>query len=225
MTVDHYVQATRAFYSREVDHHGFDHKGLGFRRRAAQQARFEVIAGVTRLDGVRLLDVGAGLGDFYFFLRERGISVEYTGLELCDHLATEARRRLAREPQCRVITGDVLDFTVGVPYDVVVASGIFGLETGRTRDRIAPTLSRLFAMSRHATAVNFLSTKATAHAERSHYVPPEELLERALALTPSVVMRHDYLANDFTLYLYRNPAWDGLAQDPDERKGANEKSP
>jgi hypothetical protein len=218
MSVDRYVEATLAFYDREVENHGFGHKGLGFRRRAAQRARFEVLAQVMELDGHRLLDVGAGLGDFYFFLRERGIAVDYTGLELCDHLAAEARRRLADEPRCRVITGDVMHYAAPDRYDVVVASGIFGLETGSTRERIPQTLSRLFALCRHAVAVNFLSTRAKCHAERSHYVRPEEQLGRALALTPSVSLRHDYLANDFTLYLYRKPAWVELAEEPDEQE-------
>jgi hypothetical protein len=39
------------------------------------------------------------------------------------------------------------------------------------------------------------------------YVDPSEMLRAAMELTPAVQLDHGYLPNDFTLHLYRTPAW------------------
>ena len=41
------------------------------------------------------------------------------------------------------------------------------------------------------------------------YVDPAEMLELGLSLTPAARLDHTYLPNDFTLHLYKTPAWEG----------------
>jgi len=108
--------------------------------------------------------------------------------------------------------GDVLDYPLDDAYDYVVASGLFGLDSEGARDRIRPTLERLFSWARIGTAVNFLSTRSPNPAEQRIYVDPCKALEAALSLTPAVRLDHTYLPNDFTLYLYKTPAWEDSRQ-------------
>jgi hypothetical protein len=56
-------------------------------------------------------------------------------------------------------------------------------------------------------AVNFLSAAYDRQVDGRIYVEPAKALNAALALTPAVRLEHNYLPNDFTLYLYRTPAW------------------
>lgn len=209
---DPYVRKVEDFYREEVARHGLNHKGLGFKRQSSQLRRFEVLAEVGELHGRRILDVGAGLGDFLGFLWERGIVPHYTGVDLCGHLVEGARERFAAETRrpWRFEQADVLGWEPGETWDYVVSSGVFGLETGRTEARVIPTLARLLALADRAVAVNFLSTRTKVQAERSYYAEPARVLEQALALTPAVSLRHDYLPNDFTLYLYRERRWPEL---------------
>lgn len=209
---DAYAERTRAFYEGEVRRHGFSYRGLGYNNQDSQLRRFAVLAEVADLDGCRVLDVGAGLGDFLAFLWGRGVVCDYTGLDLCEHLVDRARERFAGrcEGPHRFLAGDILAHE-DEPYDYVVSSGIFGLKTRDTVARVEPTLERLYALSRRGVAVNFLSARATVHAARSEYLEPGAVLDAGFRLTPALQLRHDYLPNDFTLYLYREPRWPRIA--------------
>ena len=198
---------TARWYEDKVRRFGYDHRGLGFRNRSSQEKRFEALLALGDFDGRHILDVGCGFGDFLSFLLARGIRPVYTGLDLCEPMVSRGRERFAPE-EGRFIAGDVLDYAPDHPYDFVVASGIFGLDAAGARERIRPTVERMFEWARVGAAVNFLSRRSPAPAEARVYVDPAELLELGLLLTPAVRLDHSYLPNDFTLHLYKTPAWE-----------------
>ena len=208
---------TARWYADKVRTYGFDHRGLGFGNKSSQSKRFEAMLALGDLDGARILDVGCGFGDFLAFLGARGIECEYTGLDLCEPMIERCRERFPRGAG-RFLVGDALQFEPDEPYDYVVASGLFGLDSVGARERIRPTLERLFAWSRVGAAVNFLSTRTPKPAAERIYVDPCKALEAALALTPAARLDHTYLPNDFTLFLYKTPAWqDGSERHPGRR--------
>lgn len=196
---------TSRWYAEKVRRYGYDHRGLGFRTRTSQEKRFEALLGLGDFHGRTLLDVGCGFGDFLAFLHARGVRPRYTGIDLCEPMVQRCRERFPGEA---FLVQDVLEHAPAGQYDYVVASGIFGLDAQGTRERIRPTLQRLFAWSRVGAAVNFLSRRANALAEGRVYVEPGEMLAEGLALTPAVRLDHSYLPNDFTLHLIKTPAWE-----------------
>lgn len=198
---------TARWYADKVRRFGYDHRGLGFRNRSSQEKRFEALLALGDFHGRRLLDVGCGFGDLLPFLEARGIRPRYTGLDLCEPMVARARERFG-DAKARFLVGDALDHDPDEPYDYVVASGIFGLDATGARERIYPTLARMFEWAGEGLAVNFLSRHSPAHAEARVYVDPAEMLELALGLTPAVRLDHGYLPNDFTLHLYKTPAWE-----------------
>jgi hypothetical protein len=197
---------TARWYADKVRTYGFDYRGLGFRNKSSQDKRFEALLELGDLDGARILDVGCGFGDFVAFLNARGIVPAYTGLDICEPMIERCRERF-QPGEGRFLVGDALDFQPDEPYDYVIASGLFGLDSMGARDRIRPTMDRLFAWSRIGMAVNFLSTQSPNPAEARIYVDPCKALEAGLTLTPAARLNHSYLPNDFTLYLYKTPAW------------------
>jgi SAM-dependent methyltransferase len=208
---------TALWYADKVRTYGFDHRGLGFGRKSSQDKRFEAMLALGDFDGARVLDVGCGFGDFLAFLNDRGVEPSYTGLDICEPMVERCRERFPRGA-ARFLVGDALDFEPGEPFDYVVASGLFGLDSVGARERIRPTLERLFAWARIGAAVNFLSTQTPTPAEARIYVDPCKALEAALSLTPAVRIDHTYLPNDFTLLLYKTPAWqDGSERHPGRR--------
>ncbi len=199
-------EQTARWYEDKVRRYGFDHRGLGFRNKSSQDKRFEALLELGDYDGARVLDVGCGFGDFLAFLRERGIDVTYTGIDICRPMVDRCRERFGGVNA--IFRGaDVMAFGPTGPYDYVVASGLFGLDAEGSRERILPTLERMFAWAGQGLAANFLSERAEQHAEGRIYVDPCKALEAGLRLTPAARLSHTYLPNDFTLYLYRKPAW------------------
>jgi SAM-dependent methyltransferase len=196
------------WYEDKVRRYGFDHRGLGFRNRSSQEKRFEALLALGDFAGRSVLDAGCGFGDFLAFLVERDIHPLYTGLDVCEPMIERCEERFPPGAG-RFIAGDVLDHEPDQAYDYVVASGLFGLDSPGARERIVPTLERMFGWCRTGMAVNFLSAAYDRQVDGRIYVEPGKALEAALAITPAVRLEHNYLPNDFTLYLYRTPAWQG----------------
>lgn len=202
---------TIGWYQDKVRTYGYDHRGLGFGQRSSQEKRFEALLGLGDLDGRRILDVGCGFGDFLSFLHERGIEPRYTGLDVCAPMIDRCEERFAATGS-RFLVADALAFQPDGPYDFVIASGLFGLEAEGARERIRPTMERMFAWCGTGLAVNFLSGRSPRPAAQRVYVEPADALAIAFDLTPAVRLDHTYLPNDFTIHLYKTPAWELGAQ-------------
>lgn len=198
---------TTRWYEDKVRTYGFDHRGLGYGRRSSQEKRFEALLELGDFDGRRLLDVGCGFGDFLAFLHEHGIEPRYTGIDVCAPMIDRCEERFAASGS-RFLVADALTYEPDGPYDFVIASGLFGLEAEGARERIRPTLTRLFGWCRVGMSANFLSARSPKPAAQRVYVEPCEALEIAFALTPSVRLDHTYLPNDFTIHLDKTPAWE-----------------
>jgi SAM-dependent methyltransferase len=194
---------TTRWYAENVRQYGYDHRGLGFGRKASQERRFEALLRLGDFDGRRLLDVGCGFGDLLEFLHQRGIHPVYTGLDVCVPMIERCIHRYG-EGTHRFVVADVLAHEPDAPYDYVVASGLFGFEAPGARERIRPTLERMFAWCTRGTAANFLSARSPRPAANRIYVEPATALAMGFELTPAVCLDHGYLPNDFTLQLHKD---------------------
>jgi SAM-dependent methyltransferase len=198
---------TTRFYENHVRRFGYGYRALGFGRRSSQERRFGALAALGDFDGARLLDVGCGFGDLLAWLRARGVQPRYTGLDFTASMIERCRKRFA-DGEARFLVGDALTWEADGEYDYVIASGIFGYHAKDTRARIQPTMERLFAIAGRGLAVNFLSGCAATRSPGRLYVHPADVLAYALRLTPAVRLDHTYMPNDFTLCLYKKPAWE-----------------
>ena len=207
MSVSLPERQTSRWYEDKVRRFGYDHRGLGFRTRSSQEKRFEALLELGDFHARRVLDVGCGFGDFLRFLRYRGIRPVYTGLDICESMVERCRQTFSAGAG-RFIVGDALEYEPHDHYDYVVASGIFGLDADDVRERIAPTLGRMFSWCGIGMAANFLSRRSPTPAEARVYVDPCDALEMGLALSPAVRIDHSYLPNDFTLHIYKTLPWE-----------------
>ena len=67
-------------------------------------------------------------------------------------------------------------------------------------------MKQMFCMCRVAIAFNCLSDQVDFRAEKLFYANPGEMLEFCRRnLSRFVVLRHDYLLHEFTIYVYREP--------------------
>jgi len=193
-----------AWYQEQLRRFGPDnHRGVGWNRRQSQWLRFSALVQLGPFSARSVLDVGCGLADFLAFLDERDERPVYHGLDLCAGMIAASRRRFAGRPQCVFSLGDILSIDPSQRYDYAVASGIFGLRTSQAEARIAPTLLRMYSCCRRVIAVNFLSAAALKQAPGRLYCDPGKILQLGLSIAPLARLDHGYLANDFTLILYK----------------------
>lgn len=195
-------EEVRAIYASRLYAYGPNHNAQGWVSTATQEARFAALAAVGDLEGASVLDVGCGIADFYAYLTRRGIAARYAGMDFTPAMLATARRRF---PHLAFYERDIHRTSVeeAERADYVVASGLFSHMDQALLHQALPTL---FALCRRGLAFNVLSTLAPRpHAAGLFHADPLATFTHCRTLTPWVTLRHDYLPNDFTICLYREP--------------------
>jgi SAM-dependent methyltransferase len=191
------------FYAQRWAEYGYDTRSLGIGSRESQEVRFDVLTQIGDLTNASVLDVGCGFGDLHSYLERRGIPVRYTGLDIQPAFIEEARRR---HPADGFFCADIERFEPKIPPDYVLISGTFNVKFREDQEAwVFRMLRRMFAWAVRGVGINMLSTYYDPghYRDDMFYCPPEHALDEAHAITRWVVLRHDYLPHDFTLYLYR----------------------
>ena len=193
--------------------HGGAFEAQLWRSRDAQRRRFEVLvelAGPSRFEGRRVVDLGCGTGGFANFLEAQGLPVAAgLGVEAVPELAATAQREapsrwavetfdFVREPE-RIAPFDA---------DVAVLSGSLNTLSERRARRV---VAAIFDRVSIGVCFNFLS-------DRHHRTGPEDLaparrfstlgmLRFATGLTPRVAFRQDHLdGHDAAVWIERPEA-------------------
>ena len=157
----------------------------------------------TTIEGRKVLDYGCGKGDFYQFLKERNISVQYTGFDINERLISLAQEK---HPDCRFRVFDIESDILYEEFDYVFLCGVFNLNVEGIDKTIKNTLVKLFKNCRIALAFNALSAHNPEKDFEMNYVFPEEIFAFAVErLSPFVTLKHNVIPYDFTMFVYKNP--------------------
>jgi len=184
--------------------HGASARSLDWGSRHSQETRFSVLAGVGDLAHRAILDVGCGLADLHAWLLAQGTPHHYVGLDITPAMVAQASLRF---PDIAVHQGDALTSALfpQQSFDYVFASGLFYLRQTQPLAYLQDTVAKLFALCRRGLAFNSLSAWSPRQDPQEFYADPQAVLACCRALTPRLVLRHDYHPGDFTMYLYREP--------------------
>lgn len=163
-----------------------------------QRLRYECLLAIDdNLDGKKILDYGCGKGDFYEFLKEKDISVHYTGFDINEKLISLAKQKF---PECKFRVFDMVKDELDEDFDYIILCGVFNLNVAGIAESITRTLTGLFQHCRSALAFNALSRYEPKKGYELHYVSPTELFDFAVNnLSPFVSLIHDRIPYDFTL--------------------------
>jgi SAM-dependent methyltransferase len=193
------------YYSEKLRTYGHDARSLGWAP-GGRRARFGALTAIGDLEGSSVLDVGCGFGDLYEYLAGRGISVVYTGIDISPEFIEIARKAC---PGARFKVADFEEEDVIEAFDWAFASGIF---TIRLNDNPAFTrnlLEKMFAACRKGFAADFLSpVHGSGEGDTYWRCQPEDALKLCRSLSKRVVLRCDYMRDEFCVYVYRNDTAD-----------------
>ena len=171
-------------------------------QRRAQRMRFEAFVLSHELSGASILDVGCGVGDLYGHLADRGISCDYTGVDLSAEMIARAAEKY---PAARFEAADVLAWPDAARFDYTVAFAIHNVKIEGGRELLERLTRKQFVLCRRATHLSLLTDRYQGFAPHIQPWRAEEILTLALSISPWVTLRHDYLPNDFSVTLYRKP--------------------
>ncbi len=200
----------KRFFEDRYARYGDSHETLDWSE-AGQRERFRILSEVGDLRGRRVLDLGSGLGHFYEYLRERHADVVYTGYDFSERFVAHSQ---AKYPGALFEVHDVFRDAIPGDFDYVLCNGIHNLETGSNEADVARLLGKAWGAARIGVAFSMLSARAERRTPDRHYYDPLAMLSAALQLTPFVVLRHDYMPHDFTLYVYREARRGPLPERP-----------
>lgn len=166
-----------------------------------QILHYQSMLDVGNINGSKILDFGCGKGDFYWFLKDKNIHVEYHGCDINEKLITLAKQKFL-DIDFRVF--DIEKDVFNEDFDYVFLCGVFNLKVEGLDETIKNILIKLFKHCRIALAFNALSSHNPKKDFELHYTSPEEIFNFAAKnLSPYVSLRHDRMQYDFTMFVYR----------------------
>ena len=166
-----------------------------------QLLHYRAMLDIGDMSGKKILDFGCGKGDFYQFLKDRDIQVQYTGFDINEKLIAAARLKYP-DSDFRVFDTDknVLE----EDFDYIILCGVFNLRVNGLDEVIRDTLKKLFFRCRIGLAFNALSVHNPRKDFELNYTSPEELFAFAVNnLSPFVSLRHDRMSYDYIMFIYK----------------------
>lgn len=194
------------YYSENLNSFGVSAKGVGWKNENAQQVRFEQLLKIVQpLQPFTLNDVGCGIGDLFFYLKNRSLPVTiYNGYDALEDMVTTTTARLARQPDVRINQiATVADISTA---DYSVASGIFSLKYNlpdfKWSAYILETLDQINQHSTKGFAFNMLTKYSDKELMLPHlyYGDPSYFFDHCKKhFSKNVALLHDYNEYDFTI--------------------------
>lgn len=155
-----------------------------------------------------LLDVGCGYGSLLDLIHQRGLSLTYTGIDLCPQMVEFAK---SKHPHHEWLVGDVLTMDTQRHFDYLICNGVLTQKLSASihdMDLFLRVLvSKMFDLCNIGIAFNVMTTHVNFMAPNLYYRNPVELLGWCMsALTPRARLDHAYPMYEYTVYLYRADA-------------------
>lgn len=192
-------EATIKRYEQRLGQHGKSAQALGWKDQKQQWLRFDILSQIASLEGTKILDVGCGFGDFYTYLKEQGIHVEYIGYDIVPSLLDIAREQI---PDARFELRDITAEAPTEKFDYVFSSGILNHKIEDNMTFAHTLITKCFEHATKGAAINMMTSYVDFRDDYLYYYSPEEMFSLVKSLTRFATLRHDYALYEFTLHLY-----------------------
>jgi SAM-dependent methyltransferase len=139
--------------------------------------------------GKKILDFGCGKGDFYGFIKDKGIYATYCGVDINENLIGLAQKKY---PEAEFLTIDIEEADFERIFDIIFVCGVFNLRIAGIEKSMKNVLKKLFSLCRESLHLNFLTYYVPRRTVELFYVKPEEILQFAITeISRSVTLRHE----------------------------------
>ncbi len=189
-----------AIYNKSLESYPNDYRGVKWENAESQFIRFKILCEISPLlFTTSVLDVGCGLGHLVDYLMSQNFKGSYKGIDICNKMIELAKKRHPQLPFEHNHIENIAEKSV----DYILASGIFAFVDFTQLQLI---IQLLYAKASKGVAFNCLSPYILENKKELElfYPSPSEVFDLCKRLTPYVTLRHDYLENDYTIFLYKN---------------------
>lgn len=194
-----------SFYTKRIKRYGATPQSVGWKNRYNQRIRFHTFCNEFDFFKKSVLDVGCGLGDFYHYLKLLKKDVQYTGIDACEQMIQTAKDAY---PSGQFYTTWLEEYQTKIPFDSVVASGVFSLRVTDQKNYFLRQLQSAYSLAREILMVNILTREMPKKEQFKcfYYYDPELLKNDIKQLQPtpkSMDIIEGYLEGDATVVIKR----------------------
>lgn len=166
------------FFTRRLLHFKDSPEAVGWSP-SGQILRYQKVLQLINLENKTLLDFGCGKGDFYGFLKERGIICKYTGIDINPELIKLAS---SKYPDAEFLVKDIEQTPLSKMFDYTVSIGVFNLAVQGVKDSVKRCLEILTTYTREKLIFTCLDGRSKHKDIGVVYFMPEELEKIATPL-------------------------------------------
>lgn len=195
------MEKVRKFYVEQLLKHG-EHSpaALHWDSKERQLIRFYVLAMIADLNGHSVLDLGCGVGDMYKFFQEENINIRYIGWDIAPEMVKAATKKF---PEAVFDVKNILLEKKLPFFDYVLASGTMNIKISGHEEWLYIMVRKMFEIANIGVGFNLLNKQGTADNNTFFASEPKKIEALCKKITKNVVLRQDYLPNDFTIYMYK----------------------
>ncbi len=165
-----------------------------------QLRRYETFLRIAGdFSGKKILDFGCGKGDFLGFLKSKGLSVNYCGIDINENLIELAKKKY---PRTDFFAMDIEETSLEMEFDIVFICGVFNLRIAGIEESMKNILKKLYKLCRKAIHANFLTYYVPQRDVELFYIKPEDILHFAIMeLSRNISLIHE--KEDIYLSVYK----------------------
>lgn len=191
-------------YRAMFEQHGVRPEALGWRN-TSQVVRFgAAFRFLTARRAGSLLDLGCGFADLLGFLRARGWTGNYMGVDFIAEFIEEARSRYGGDSSAKFICGHVLESELpNKAFDACVAIGLCNARREAGNELFIEALTtRAISLARQMILLDFLSQTSDRRRTDLFFSAPEQVIKIGLKHSRRLVLDHSYMPFEFMLAIY-----------------------
>jgi len=190
-------------YTERFKKYGIDFRTLNPGSEEKQRIQHSIHSSIGELNNRTILDIGCGLASYYEFLLSKGFKVNYIGYDIVEPFIECNRERF---PEAHFETRDIFREGIVHSADYVCMCQVFNnkYDAIDNEEVVKKAIALAFDAARIGISIDMLTKYVNYEVEGLYYFLPENLFSYAKSLTRFVMLRHDYLPFDFTLFLYKD---------------------
>lgn len=211
--MDSITVKTKKHYEEITMKYGDSPKSCDWERKDAQIFRWNKLLDISGLRNydmkgnskIDICDFGCGIGDFYGYLENQKINIDYTGIDIAENMIELAKKKY---PKGTFYAKDILHESVNGKFDFIFMNGIFNIKLEENdvlnRENMYAILKNVFQYAEVGMAFNFISEYVNWKDDEMVYFNPMKVLEWCIEnLSRKVKIEHHYEKCDVCVYVLK----------------------